>query len=250
MSNKVLVTAGCSFSECINWDVNHNSENRTWPIFLRERMPGVEHHSEAMGSQGNGLISRRIQYRVSQLLKTHAAEDLLVGIMWTGRDRFEFYFEQPIEFTTNMDGWIENPTRVADNAPGGWVICNPHWTHPHNAPWYRHYHNEVAAQIYTLEHIVNTQHFLNLHSIKYFMTTASDNTFNDYYKNNTNCSWLWEQVDWTKWLPIKNEHNWVKETCPIPGVNNFHPRPEQHEKFVDQVILPWLTEHNIIDNSI
>jgi hypothetical protein len=183
---------------------------------------------------------------VSQLLKTHAAEDLLVGIMWTGRDRFDFYFEQPIEFTTNMDGWIENPTRVADNAPGGWVICNPHWTHPHNAAWYRHYHNEVSAQIYTLEHIINLQNFLKLHNVKYFMTTAAANTFNDYYQNNANCSWLWEQVDWTKWLPVKNEHEWVKENCPIEGVNNFHPRPDQHEKFVDQVIMPWINQNNLL----
>jgi len=116
MKPKVLVTAGCSFSECVNYDVNHLEENKTWPIFLRENLQ-AEHHSAAMGSQGNGLISRRTQYRVHELLKTHAPEDILVGVMWSGRDRFEFFFEQPIEFTTNIDGWIENPTRVADHAP-------------------------------------------------------------------------------------------------------------------------------------
>ena len=133
MKTKILVTSGCSFSECINYDVHGNNDNKTWPIYLREQLPGAEHYSEAMGSQGNGLIVRRVQYRLHELLKTHRPEDILVGIMWTGRDRFEFYFEQPIQFTTNIYGWIENPTRVADDAPGGWVILNPHWKHDHNA---------------------------------------------------------------------------------------------------------------------
>ena len=46
--------------------------------------------------------------------------------------------------------------------------------------------------------------------------------------------------------PIKNQHEWVKETCPIPGSNNFHPRPDQHEKFVDQVVMPWINQNNFL----
>lgn len=169
-SYKALVTGGCSFSECLNWYKHQNPDNRTWPIHLREYLGDVEHHSESMGGQGNGLISRRVQHRVHQLLKKYRPEEILVGIMWTGRDRFDFYFEQPVEFTTNIDGWMENPTRVVDDAPGGWVILNPHWKHEHNAPWYRHYYNEIASQIYTLEHILNLQRFLKINQIPYFMT--------------------------------------------------------------------------------
>jgi hypothetical protein len=246
MKTKILVTGGCSFSECINYDVHSNNDNKTWPIYLREQLPGVEHYSEAMGSQGNGLIVRRVQYRLHELLKAHRPEDILVGIMWTGRDRFEFYFEQPIQFTTNIDGWIENPTRVADDAPGGWVILNPHWKHDHNAAWYRHYYNEVASQIYTLEHVVALQNYLKLNNIDYFMTTNYTTTFSPHTKDNKNVSWLWEQVDWTKFLPVENEHDWVKANCPILGVNNFHPRPEQHEQFVNQIIMPWITERNYV----
>lgn len=246
MKTKALVTAGCSFSECINYDVNNNQDNKTWPIFMRERLPDYEHYSAAMGSQGNGLISRRVQYRVHELLKTHRPEDILVGVMWSGRDRFEFFFEQPIEFTTNIDGWIENPTRVADDAPGGWVILNPHWKHEHNPPFYRHYYNEVGAQLYTLEHVLNLQNFLKLHGVKYFMTTNYDTTFNEYYKNNANCTWLWEQIDWSKFLPVKSEYHWVMDNCPNNPPKNFHPHPHQHEKFVDQVIWPWLEQNNLL----
>ena len=165
--------------------------------------------------------------------------------MWTGRDRFDFYFEQPVEFTTNIDGWMENPTRVVDKAPGGWVILNPHWKHEHNAPWYRHYYNEVASQIYTLEHILNLQRFLKINQVPYFMTENYGAVFSEKDKNNPNVSWLWEQIDWDCFLPIENEHAWVNEHCPT-GENNFHPRSEQHEQFVNQVILPWLKEKNLL----
>jgi hypothetical protein len=259
MNNKILVTAGCSFSECFNWYLHHDQEKPTWPIFLKERLSNIEHYSEAMGSQGNGLISRRTQYRVSKLLQTHAAKDLLVGIMWSGRNRFDFYFDQPVELTTNTDNWMQNPTKVVNDAPGGWVICNAHWTHPYNNPWYKYYYNDVAAQIYTLEHIMNTQNFLKLHGVNYFMTSAfashQSGPLDNSFKDNANCSWLWDQVDWSKWLPVNSEFEWVNENCPNlllhhprtgEKIDRYHPTPDQHEKFVDQVILPWLTDHNMI----
>jgi hypothetical protein len=245
MTVKVLLTAGCSFSECINYDRNHNADNQTWPIFLRNHL-AVSHVSEAMGSQGNGLISRRVQYRLSQLLKQYAPDEILVGIMWTGRDRFEFYFEQPVEFTTNIDGWIENPTSVTDQDPGGWVILNPHWKHEHNAPFYRHYYNETAAQLYTIEHILNCQRYLDLTGVKYFFTQAFDSTFNDFYRANPTCDYLWQQIAWSKFLPVRSEYHWVKENCPNTDVDNFHPHPWQHEKFVQQVIVPHLINGKII----
>jgi len=244
---KALVTGGCSFSECLNWYKHQNPDNRTWPIHLKEYLGDVEHHSESMGGQGNGLVSRRVQYRIHQLLKKYRPEEILVGVMWTGRDRFDFYFEQPVEFTTNIDGWMENPTRVVDDAPGGWVILNPHWKHEHNAPWYRHYYNEIASQIYTLEHILNLQRYLQLNKISYFMTTNYSGVFSDkdMDKDNANLCWLREQIDWNKFLPIDNEHSWVNANCPS-GDNNFHPRPVQHQHFVNQVILPWLKEKNVL----
>lgn len=245
MKTKVLLTAGCSFSECINYDQNHNEDNKTWPVFLREKL-GTEHYSEAMGSQGNGLVSRRVQYRISELLKTYQPEDILVGIMWTGRDRFEFYFEQPVEFTTNIDGWIENPTRVAEGDTGGWVILNPHWKHEHNPPFYRHYYNETAAQLYTIEHILNCQRYLDLLGIRYFFTQAFDSVFNQLYKDNPNCKYLWDQINWHKFLPVRSEYHWVKENCPNQHVDNFHPHPWQHQRFVDQVVIPYLEQNNLL----
>jgi hypothetical protein len=209
-------------------------------------MSPVNHRSEGMGSQGNGLIARRTWYRVDQLLKTHAPEEILVGVMWTGRDRFDFYFEEDIKFSENIDGWIENPTRVADDAPGSWVILNPHWKHEHNSPWYRHYYNEVASQIYTLEHIVNLQTWLDSKQVRYFFTTSFSSTFDPVLAQNPNCKWLYDQICWKNWLPVTSERDWVRDNCEEIGANNFHPTTHQHEKFVDQVIVPWLKDQNLL----
>lgn len=236
---QILITGGCSFSECVNWYRDHNPDNRTWPVHLAE-LTGLTHHSEGMGSQGNGLIARRIMYRVQKLLETNSAESILVGVMWTGRDRFDFYFENPVEFSKNVDGWMENPTRVVDDADGGWVICNPHWTHEYNAPWYRYYYNEIASQIYTLEHIVNLQNFLKLHGIKYFMTSSFATHVNPTFVQNPNCEWLYQQIDQDQWLPIGSQRHWILENCPNQDYDNFHPHSWQHEEFTRRCVIPWL----------
>ena len=72
---KILLTGGCSFSECISTHID------TWPRHLEKNLPTYEHISTGMGSQGNGLISRRIIYNLTQLIKKINSENILVGIM-------------------------------------------------------------------------------------------------------------------------------------------------------------------------
>lgn len=245
---KALVTVGCSFSETLTWNNGASPANKTWPIWLHEKLPNYTHYSEAMGSQGNGLIKRRGMYRLWQLLQDHDPEDILVVVMWSGRDRFEFFFEEGVKIDTEYEGWIENPTRVAENAPGGWIITNVQWNHKYNKPWYLHYYNETAAQIYTLEHILEFQNFMKLHRIPYVMTRHYETTWNEaLYRDEPNCAWLWQQIDWDKFLPIKSEWHWVQDNCPIPGSKMFHPHPPQHAEFVDKVLMPWLEEKKLIN---
>jgi hypothetical protein len=246
MIKKYLVTGGCSFSECHTHDRHGNAENKTWPIALRERMPEYEHWCEAMGAQGNHLIGHRVQHRVSQLLKSADAKDILVGVMWSGSDRWAFYHDKKHTFSKNLDGWQLNPVVVTDLDPGGWIMCNHHWTHEFNEPYYKYYANRVYSQIQTLEAIVNLQRFLRERNVQYFMTTNFTSTFDQSLRNHPSCEWIWDQIDFSVFLPVTNEHDWVKEHCPIPGAKNFHPRNEQHQAFVDQVIWPWIQQNNLI----
>ena len=83
---KKLITGGCSFTE---WPQNVE----TWPKFLLEQLPDYTHANAALGSSGNGLISRRVIYETTQALKQYDAKDILVGVMWSGPDRHDFYVQ-------------------------------------------------------------------------------------------------------------------------------------------------------------
>ena len=84
--SKLLITSGCSFSECITV----NAGKGTWPNHLAKMLPDYKHVSYAMGSQGNGLISRGIIYGVCEALKTHSPNEILVGVMWSGSSRHDY----------------------------------------------------------------------------------------------------------------------------------------------------------------
>jgi hypothetical protein len=77
---KILVSSGCSFSDCFE-------SNCTWPNHLAKYFD--KHYGLGRGSYGNGYISRSIIYTVTNLLKTIDAKDIHVGIMWSGIDRID-----------------------------------------------------------------------------------------------------------------------------------------------------------------
>ena len=80
---KLLITSGCSFSEAINHDI-------TWPVHLTQYLNCEAVHL-GRGSAGNGIISRTIVHAVITALKSYKPEELLVGIMWSGYSRHEFF---------------------------------------------------------------------------------------------------------------------------------------------------------------
>ena len=125
--------------------------------------------SKGLGSQGNGLISRSIIYEVDRLLKQgHSAEDMLVGIMWSGYNRWDYYWhkeDRGLDWKQeNTDGWMSNPTNFKhDDHEGDWIITNYGWKSAKD--YYKHYYDDTWGQIQTLEHVLRTQWFLEKHKI-------------------------------------------------------------------------------------
>ena len=78
----ILITSACSFGE------THSGECQTWPAHLNKILQPSLWTNCSMGSQGNGLISKKVIYQISQ---HNDYDDILVGIMWSGVDRHEFY---------------------------------------------------------------------------------------------------------------------------------------------------------------
>jgi len=237
---KTLITSGCSFSECIN-------HTGTWPRHLADALPNYQHTSTAMGSQGNGLISRRVLYQVTEALKENSAEEILVGIMWSGPDRHDYYTTtSPVVFKEDL--WMENPTRFVPNGQGAWNIVSPGWRMPAAANYYVNFHDQIAQYIYTLEHILRTQWFLQFLGVKYFMSTYTGAVLPPIVKTHNDTQHLYQLLDQDMFLPVTSEYEWCRDHSglPFPMPADPHPSVEQHQAFVNQIILPYLKERNII----
>lgn len=230
----ILITSGCSFSECISTHID------TWPRHLAKKL-NCEHISLGLSSQGNGLISRKLIYQVHTQLKTHPASNLLVGIMWSQPHRWEYYQDIRQEFDSNIDGWQYNPTSVVDNSHGGWVITNYHWQHKLSDAYYKLYYNHVYAQLQTLEHVLRVQWYLKQQGVRYFMSTITSNVFVDESMEHIECQHLKEMIDWTKFLPCDGEYEWCRDKTIYSFIkNDNHPTTKMHEEFVNRMIVPWL----------
>ena len=237
---KALITGGCSFSECL-------VHPGTWPQHLNTALPEYQHISTAMGSQGNGLISRRVIYQVTETLKQTAARDILVGVMWSGPDRHDFYVQHRPEVLAS-DGWMENPTRFIKGSTGAWAIMNANWKMHHAKLYYTEFHTHIGSLIYTLEHMLRTQWFLKQHGIRYFMTTYTGEVIPDSIRKFVDARHLYDEIDFSNFLPVTGQYEWCRDHSdlefPVPGDN--HPSSAQHQLFVQQVVLPFLKEKNLV----
>ena len=242
--SKILITGGCSFSECITGNVV------TWPTQLEKSLPDYKHISTGLGSQGNGLISRKIIYEVSQQLKNGVdPSDILVCIMWSSVSRFDTYFDfSHPEFLKVPQNWMDNPTSfVRENNHKKWQIFNHHWTAIKlNKLYYRELYSDVMATIQTLEHILRVQWFLKTHNISYTMTTYMAHVFEKV--NHPECKYLYDMIDKDHFLPVTGEYEWCKEVSmfDFPRKDDDHPGTEQHWEFTQEVILPFLKQKGYI----
>ena len=250
--NRYLITSGCSFSE------THSTHFESWPEHLLKLLPKYSLISKGLASQGNGLISRGIIYEVSKKLKDGVpAKDILVGVQWSGPDRMDFLFDDPQyakhklardagmfdknEYT-NWDGWMENPTGFIEDDKN-WVIASLGWKLGRR--YFELWHSRDQGSIYTLEHILRVQWFLEKHNIKYFMTTMNSKVLD---KNSSlRISHLYDQIDFSRFLPIDGmlEFSRERETDDAPmHPDKVHPGPKHYEKLVEEIILPFLEKKN------
>jgi hypothetical protein len=236
--SKFLITGGCSFSECRSPHID------TWARHLSQLMPDHQHISTAMGCQGNGLISRKLIYNVTKNL----GNDILVGVVWSGPDRHDFYLDHTPDLGTTGSGWVENPTKVSPESQGGWVILNHHWEISLSKSYYSKYHDDIGHLVYSYEHILRTQWFLEKHKVPYFMSTYNKTVFPTDQLQHPEVHHLYTQIDHSKFLPVMGVHEWCKDYSgidfPVPG--DHHPGTQQYKVFTEQVIVPFFKERGYL----
>jgi hypothetical protein len=239
MTTKILISSGCSFTDTA-WD-------RTWPVYLAEYFRDIERKELGLGSSGNGLISRKVIYEVSEALKKYRPEEILVGIMWSNRDRSEFYSRGQLKYE-NSDGWRQNPTNFIPNTNKSWNLLHWGWKNNFSKLYYSTFHDNIGSLIYTYEHILRTQWFLKLNNVPYFMSNITEELFNNNITNESDVKHLYNLIDKSHFLPVAGEHEWARDHSGLSFADDdsFHPTSEQHKLFTNQVVLPFLKEKNYI----
>lgn len=240
---KLLITSGCSFSQVPNSDLS-------WPIPLGKALNlDVECHGR--GACGNGIISRTIIHSVSNALKTYKPEEILVGIMWSGLDRFEVYRKDLDDDFTDIDPskcnpYYMNPQWVV--GPRNYVIFNQLWEDGMSKNFYKNMYSPEWGAIVGYEHILRTQWFLKLNNIKYFMTGYSWDAYPEHgVEHESDVKFLLDIIDWNEWVPERNMDRWAKTTgLPYRENSGGHPSTEMHKKYVDEHIIPHLKNRGII----
>jgi hypothetical protein len=246
---KILITGGCSFSDC------SNEHTKTWPKHLAEILAAYKPVHTGQGSHGNGIISRKVIYEVQHYLQQGVnPEDILVGVMWSGPNRYDIFsdasppgYNDSANEETNL---YENPTKfVRENSEKQWYIFNHSWQKNYfNSAYYKLYHNEVMHQLLTVEHILRVQWFLKSLNIKYFMSCYTDKVFSDKFTSHPEVKYLYDLIDFDQFLPIKGEYEWCRDISAFefPDPNDMHPGSEQHQDFVKKVVSPWLESKGYI----
>ena len=241
MSKKLLVTSGCSFT----------NPGFAWPYQLSKKY-GFNLDNIAIPSQGNGLISRKLINMLEHYPITYPSDDIIVGVMWSGINRYERIIESGDEYV-GPPYLSQNPTWVVyqNKTEVRWRIMSHEWTKSEDCSiHYEIFNNEISSMVQTIEHILRTQWYLEFCNIKYFMSSFM-NIFNDEkIMNHPDVKYLYEMVDFSKFLPIEGFYEWNKEHYSVEGFDNikldWHPNEFGNVKLTEEIIIPHLLKNKII----
>jgi hypothetical protein len=227
-----LVTSGCSFSET-------RTGMHTWPFYTSDYL-NLQLHNQALGSQGNQHIARKLIYQTNLLLEQGVdPSEILCMVMWSGPNRTEYYSENPLDSYPQGEGHDVNPDRFVPNDSGGWIIQNSHWQSC--ASWYRNYESFAGAQIRFYESVIHAQSWCDSQGLQLIHSLFRDDVRMSRDSTHPSTAWMHRVTDQYQWLP-KNCFDWCKteSNLPFPSPTDWHPSTEQHKLYTETVILPYV----------
>jgi|APCry1669191860_1035381.scaffolds.fasta_scaffold01474_1 hypothetical protein len=244
MSYKLLIASGCSFTDGSN----------SWPYQLSQEL-NCDVKNYGLLATGNGRISRSIIYGVTEALKSYKPEELLVGIIWSGKSRLDFFrsnvdtnnvnIEKSKNYNWNV-GNFKSPdgsipllsNRFIEGADKNWFPVHVGFDNTFTEIYYKYFQDDMNDEILTLEHILRTQWFLKMHNIKYFMGKYSDNVLSEV--PNINTQHLYDLLDRSTFLKIKNYQTWCFQSRIPFADKDLHPTVEHHIEFAKKVLVPFV----------
>ena len=261
MQIKHLVTSGCSFSD------NIIHEGGRWPHYLAEKL-NVKLYNRGQGSAGNDWISDSAIYQTNKLLEDGiSAQEIAVVACWSGIDRGSIFIskKERVDFDTlvNDVGGMRNPVSFIENGPNqdqftlekGWLLGSPlcNWQNENiiklKKLHFENFYSQEERLINSLKHWLSLQWFCQTRQIKLLNFTYMSifhyphhNEYSDslFYENYPDVKYLFDMLNLNNWWFHSNNFSglreWVVENKLQFYPNSFHPRPESHKKFVEEVL--------------
>ena len=206
--NKILITSGCSFSDGCSFS-SENLYRQTWINHIQEKYDFKRYVHMGNPASGNELIAERVIYALQTLLDSgKSANDLYLGVMWSGIERKELFIspketkkyselddsvKREGENTLIMSNYSNTISNTKDvkpyvvNVPNGYLKSGglPYrevwWRNKSQRDyfnlWYDNFYSVEKQFIDTLKSILLVQTFCERHNIKYFMSVWQ-NIFN------------------------------------------------------------------------
>jgi hypothetical protein len=260
-NNRIFVAAGSDLTDNID----------CWQNICKEKL-NFNFHDLTETKISNALISRKLIYKVNELIKSNNPNDIIVGIMWTAPDIHERYVSSDKDYIFLEKSKIKLKS-VVDNLKN-WRVLNYELIQSSKdcELYYKIFYNKLQSYVLSFEHVLRTQWYLNKLGIKYFMTTQLDFLYNiknyiqicDFKKLNLNTNYnyeilsyseiqyLYNMLNMNNFLPVKGMIEWVQENYSNEGFKdseNLILNSFGNEKFITEIILPFLKKtYNVEPN--
>lgn len=260
MAIKHLVTSGCSFSD----NVVH--EGGRWPHHLATLL-NINLYNRGQGSAGNDWISDSAIYQTQKLLNSGIpSEEIAVVVCWSGIDRGSIHVSrnERVDFDSliNDVGGNKNPVSFIENEPNqdhftttkGWLLGSPlcNWQNSNitelKKVHFENFYSQEERMISSLKHWLSLQWFCEKYKIKLLNFTYmsifnypyhAEYSSTLFYQNYPDTKYLFDMLDLSKWWFHKDYlglREWVSDKKLQFYPNSFHPRPESHKIFVEEVL--------------
>jgi len=203
MDKRILITSGCSFSTL------GQNYRQSWINHIQEKYDFKRYVHMGNPASGNELIAERVIYALQTLLDSgKSANDLYLGVMWSGIERKELFIspEETVKYSelddsvkregentliiSHHSNVFSNTTSIRpgiENNPNGYLKSGglPYqevwWRNKSQRDyfnlWYDNFYSVEKQFIDTLKSILLVQTFCERHNIKYFMSVWQ-NIFN------------------------------------------------------------------------
>ena len=258
---KHIIVGGCSFTQ----------GDQSWATALGRSIPNSVIYNTGAGSSGNEMISRRVIHKIEELEKEIKFNDnnVLVGIMWSSYARNVYYAQTKTEYDrifsphsykiwkyrNDIENYClknksANPHKWPHNDTGVWLQATAGMDYTHHHKFLNNFFNETHETVKTLEHVIRTQLYLEKKKIKYFMVPYMDSWIPKKV-NKIQTEYLMKMIDWNQFLPVTSNHAWIAKESTKPWRNAYendhHPSYDQHDDFVQKIVMPWLKEKKYVE---